>query len=167
MAFLLKEQKCSGVSCRQVYFLNISQVQSIWCDSDFISCDGVWDHLTISIKDDSILLYRHDVTFFNWIIFSIQIQLKFVFKSSTDHMPTLVKIMALYRAGDKPLSYQWWSIIQTDICVRQPQWSEESIFAGSMNFLHISSQHFQRIAITPVRVYGLPAVHIQYSLSYW
>ena len=55
-----------------------------------------------------------------WIL--INISLNVVPKSQINNFPTLVKIMAWRRTGDKPLSEPMLIILLTHICVTRPQW---------------------------------------------
>ena len=61
--------------------------------------------------------------FFNENVwFSIKISLKFVPKGPINNIPTLVRIMAWRRSGDKPLSEPMMVSLPTHICVTRPQW---------------------------------------------
>ena len=53
---------------------------------------------------------------------SIKISLKFVPKGSIKNIPSLVKIMAWRRSGDKPLFEPMMVRLPTQICVSRPQW---------------------------------------------
>ena len=53
---------------------------------------------------------------------SIRISLKFVPKFRINNIPSLVKIMAWRRPGDKPLSTPMMVSLPTHICVTRPQW---------------------------------------------
>ena len=53
---------------------------------------------------------------------SITISLKFVRKGTINNIPSLVKIMAWRRSGDKPLSEPMMVRSPTHICVSRPQW---------------------------------------------
>ena len=53
---------------------------------------------------------------------SIKISLKFVTGGPTDHIPTLVQIMAWRWPGDKPLSEPMMVRLPTHSCVTRPQW---------------------------------------------
>ena len=55
-----------------------------------------------------------------WIL--IKISLKFVPKGPINNIPSLVKIMAWRRPGDKPLSEPMVVSLPTYICVARPQW---------------------------------------------
>ena len=55
-----------------------------------------------------------------WIL--PRIPLKFVPKVRMNNIPTLVKIMAWRRPGDKPLSEPMMARFLTHICVTRPQW---------------------------------------------
>ena len=55
-----------------------------------------------------------------WI--SINISLKFVPRGPINNIPTLVKVMAWHRPGDKPLSEPMMARLPTHICVTRPQW---------------------------------------------
>ena len=61
--------------------------------------------------------------FFNenvWI--SIKISLKFVPKGPINNIPSLVRIMARRRSGDKPLNEPMMVSLPTHICITRPQW---------------------------------------------
>ena len=55
-----------------------------------------------------------------WI--PIKISLKFVPKGPINNIPSLVKIIAWRRPGDKPLSEPMMVSLTTHICVTRPQW---------------------------------------------
>ena len=55
-----------------------------------------------------------------WI--SINISLKFVPRGPINNIPTLVRVMAWRRPGDKPLSEPTMVRLPTHICVTRPQW---------------------------------------------
>ena len=54
--------------------------------------------------------------------FLIEISLKFVPKGPINNIPSLVKIMAWRRSGDKPLSEPMMVWLLRHICVTRPQW---------------------------------------------
>ena len=58
---------------------------------------------------------------------SITISLKFVPKSPIDNIPTLFRIMAWRRPGDKPLSEAMMVSLLTHICVARPQWVKRTV----------------------------------------
>ena len=58
-----------------------------------------------------------------WI--SIKISLKFVPKGPINKIPAMVQIMAWHRPGDKSLSKTMLIILQTHICITQPQWVKQ------------------------------------------
>ena len=62
-----------------------------------------------------------------WI--SINISLKFIPRGPNNNIPTLVKIMAWRRPGDKPLSEPMMVRFPTHICVTRPQWVNGEMFA--------------------------------------
>ena len=53
---------------------------------------------------------------------AISISLSFVPKGPIDNIPSLVKIMAWRRSGDKPLSEPMMASLLTHICITGPQW---------------------------------------------
>ena len=65
---------------------------------------------------------------FEWIFWnenvwiSINISLKFVPRGPMNNIPTLLRVMAWRRPGDKPLSEPMMVRLTTHICVTRPQW---------------------------------------------
>ena len=52
----------------------------------------------------------------------IEFSLKYVRKGPIDNNPSLVRIMAWRRSGDKPLSEPMMISLPTHVCVTRPQW---------------------------------------------
>ena len=72
-----------------------------------------------------------------WIL--LKISLKFVPKSPTNNIPSLVRIMAWRRPGDKPLSEPMMDSLLTHICVTRPQWVNMlNCFKDYKRCIHIS-----------------------------
>ena len=63
-----------------------------------------------------------------WI--SINISLKFVPMGPINNIPTLVRVMAWRRPGDKPLSEPMMVRLPTHICVTRPQWAKPACELG-------------------------------------
>ena len=59
--------------------------------------------------------------FFENVLISIEVSLKFVPKAPINNIPALVQVMAWHRPGDKPLSKPMIASLQSHICVTRPQ----------------------------------------------
>ena len=62
---------------------------------------------------------------FSWMKmfeYRLRFHRSFVYQCPIDNIPALVKIMAWYRSGDKPLSESIMIRLLTHICVTRPQW---------------------------------------------
>ena len=72
---------------------------------------------------------------------SIKISLKFVPTIPINNIPTLVKIMAWRRPGNKPLSEPMMVRLPTHICISRPQWVN-SLLDENMWFLFLTQWPF-------------------------
>ena len=86
---------------------------------------------------------------FKWIFLnengwvSINISLKFVPRGPINNVPTLVRVVAWRRPGDKPLSEPVMVSLLTHICVTRPQWVNRSLSSMRKDFNYLTVKKYE------------------------
>ena len=96
-----------------------------------------------------------------WI--SINISLNFVPRGPINNIPTLVRVMAWRRPGDKPLSEPMMVRLPTHICVTRPQWVKHlinSVWSSADKLLTI---HLDLIFYIEISLAAGLKLHFQWS----